>query len=98
MLPRPRNYTQLKLEDRVSLASLKQQNYSIRAMAKLLNQPASTISREFQRNSTAGQYASAPAQQACRHRRLQARPLNKLHPEGVLFGAVEHYLHLRWSP
>ena len=52
----------------------------------------------MQRNSTAGQYASAAAQHACRYRRLQARPLDKLHPESVLFGAVEHYLRLRWSP
>ena len=98
MLPQSRTYTQLQPEDRVSLASLEQQSFSIRAIAKLLDRPTSTISRELQRNSTAGQYASAPAQQACKHRRRQARPLNKLHPQGVLFGVVEHYLHLRWSP
>ena len=97
-MPQPRTYTQLQPEDRVSLVRLKQQNYSIRAMAKLLDRPTSTISRELQRNSTAGQYASTPAQQACKHRRLQARPLNKLHPEGVQFGAVEHTCAWRWSP
>ena len=64
----------------------------------MLNRSASTISREFQRNSTTGHYASAPAQQACRHRRLQARLMGKLHSQGVLFGAVEHYLRRRWSP
>ena len=98
MLPRPQNYTQLQPEDRVTLASLKQQSDSIRAMARLLDRPASTLSRELQRNSTAGQYTSVAAQHACGHRRRQARPLDKLHPKGVLFGAVEHDLRLRWSP
>ena len=53
MLPQPGNC--------VSLASLKQLNHSIRAMAKLLGRPASTIRRELQRNSTADQYASGTA-------------------------------------
>ena len=79
-------------------SSLKQQSFSIRAIARVLNRSDSTTNREFQRNSTTGHYASAPAQQACRHRRLQARPIGKLHSEGVLFGAVEHYLRRRWSP
>ena len=39
MLPQPGNC--------VSLASLKQLNHSIRAMAKLLGRPASTIRREL---------------------------------------------------
>lgn len=41
----------LQPEDRITLASLNQQSYSIRAMARLLERPASTISRELQRNS-----------------------------------------------
>ena len=51
MLPRPATYTQLQPEDRVTLASLKQQGLGIRAMARLLGRNASTISRELQRNS-----------------------------------------------
>lgn len=98
MLPRTRNYTQLQPEDRVTLASLQQQSYSIRAMARLLNRPASTISRELRRNSIADRYASGPAQQACGHRRRQGRPLRKLHVDSILFGAVEHFLRLHWSP
>jgi len=33
----PKKYSQLQPEDRVTLASLKQQNYSVRAMARQLN-------------------------------------------------------------
>lgn len=33
-------------------------------MARLLNRPASTISRELRRNSIADRYTSGPAQQA----------------------------------
>ena len=48
MLPRPGNYTQLQPEDRITLASLQQQSYSIHAMARLLDRPASIISRRLQ--------------------------------------------------
>lgn len=99
MLPHPATYTQLQPEDRVTLASLKQQGLGIRAMARVLGRNASTISRELQRNTApTGRYDSALAQQACSHRRAQARPVRKLHVDSILFGAVEHFLRLRWSP
>ena len=99
MLPRPATYTQLQPEDRVTLASLKQQGLGIRAMASVLGRNASTISRELQRNTAlTGRYGSALAQQACSHRRAQACPLRKLHVDSILFGAVEHFLRLRWLP
>ena len=37
MLPLSRNYTHLQPEDRATLASLRQQNFSIRAIARLLD-------------------------------------------------------------
>jgi IS30 family transposase len=99
MWPRPRTYIQLQLEDRVTLASLKQRGFGIRAMARVLDRSASTISRELQCNSTAtGRYGSAHAQQACGHRRARARPIRKLHVNSILFCVVEHFLRLRWSP
>lgn len=71
----------------------------IRAMARVLGRNARTISRELQRNTAfTGRYGSALAQQACSHRRAQARPVRKLHVDSILFGAVEHFLRLRWSP
>jgi IS30 family transposase len=66
-------------------------------MARVLDRSASTISRELQRNSApTGRYGSAHAQQACGHRRAQARGVRKLHVDSVLFGVVEHFLRLRW--
>jgi hypothetical protein len=47
-----KHYQQLQPEDRVTLSSLKQQNYSIRAIARVLQRPASTISRELRRNGS----------------------------------------------
>jgi len=98
MSPQPRTYRQLQPEDRVTLASLKQQNYSVREIARVLARSASTISRELRRNASAGQYSSAAAQQSCQHRRRQGRPVRKLHPEAILFDLVQHLLRQRWSP
>jgi IS30 family transposase len=94
----PKNYSQFQPEERVTLASLKQQNYSIRAMARVLERPVSTISRELRRNSAQDQYASVPAQHSCHQRRSQSRPPAKLHIDSIVFGLVQHFLQLRWSP
>jgi IS30 family transposase len=50
----PRSYKQLQPEDRMTIASLKQQNYSIRQIASMLQRSASTVSRELSRNSELG--------------------------------------------
>lgn len=93
------SYHQLQPEDRVTVASLRQQGLGVREIARVLARSPSTISREMRRNACeAGGYASAPAQARCRQRRLNARPLAKLHPEGLLIAAVHHFLRLRWSP
>lgn len=94
----PRSYKQLQAEDRMTIASLKQQNYSIRQIASLLQRSASRVSRELSRNSEQGTYASVSAQQSCRQRRCQSRPARKLHPQSVLFGMVRILLCSRWSP
>lgn len=93
-----KHYQQLQPEDRVTISSLKQQNHGIRAIARILQRPASTISRELRRNGTAAHYSSAKAQHACQHRRRQSRPRHKLHTDSVLFGVVQHFLQQRWSP
>lgn len=93
-----KQYQHLQPEDRVTLSSLKQQNYSIRAIARVLQRPASTISRELQRNGTAERYSSVQAQQCYLHRRRCARPRPKLHTDSVLFGVVQHFLQQLWSP
>ena len=44
-------YAQLQAEDRVSIASLAQQGFSIRATARIIKRSASTVGRELARNS-----------------------------------------------
>jgi IS30 family transposase len=91
-------YTQLQPEERITLAALHQQNFSCRAIAKRLGRSASTLCRELQRNCVEGAYASALAQRACQQRRLAARPLPKLHPDGALWRLVCDLLIWCWSP
>ena len=101
----PRSYQQLQPEDRVTMASLLQQNHSLRAIAKALNRSASTVSREHRRNSAkeasavgVSSYASATAQSSCRQRRRAGRPLAKLHTDRPMFQVVRSLLGKRWSP
>ena len=46
-----RKYQQLQPEERVTIASMKQQGVSVRAMARTLGRPASSVSRELARNT-----------------------------------------------
>lgn len=71
---RCRPYIQLQPEDRVTIASLRQQGVGISAIARVLQRSPSTVSRELQRNGCEGSYASAAAQGRCHKRRLSARP------------------------
>jgi IS30 family transposase len=79
-------YKQLQPEEQVTIASLKQQGRGVRAIARVLERPASTISRELRRNAISGKgYASGPAQEAACTRRVRARRWPKLHPQGKLW-------------
>ena len=91
-------YRQLQAEERMTLASLRQQGHSLRSIARTLGRSASTLSRELARNSTQVGYASKPAQLASHARRANSQPLPKLHPEGALWGVVSHLLTWLWSP
>jgi len=94
-----RTYQQLKPEERVTIASMKQQGSSVRAMARTLGRPASTVSRELTRNTcSAVGYASAPAQSLSTSRREAARPSPKLHPQSVSWRVVLTLLEWKWSP
>ena len=94
----PRRYQQLQPEDRVTLASLVQQKYTVRDIALVLGRSPSTISRELRRNAQPTGYASTTARACAQRRRLQGRPLGKLHRDGILFGVMRHFLSERWSP
>lgn len=92
------NYKQLQPEERVTLASLRQQDFTTAAMAKVLGRAPSTITLEFKRNTCQNQYASQSADQRCKQRRMDGRPTDKLHADAVLFGVVRHFLSWHWSP
>ena len=92
------SYRQLQPEDRVTLASLVQQKYSIREIARVLERAPSTISRELKRNSVGQAYISAFAHPQCQRRRRNGRPSVKLHRAGEMFEIVRRFLQSRWSP
>lgn len=70
-------YSQLQPEDRLTIASLLQQRYSVRGIARVLGRCTSTISREIARNSVSGQgYASTPAQQRSENKEGAAQDLS----------------------
>src|SRR5271168_965222 len=94
-----RTYQQLQPEERMTIASMKQQGSSVRAMARTLGRPASTVSRELTRNtcSVVGS-TSAPAQSLSTSRREAARPCPKLHPQSVSWRVVLTLLEWKWSP
>ncbi|WP_367066039.1 IS30 family transposase [Oryzisolibacter sp. LB2S] len=91
-------YRHLQPEERMTLASLHQQGWSLRAIGKLQGRSPSTISRELRRNACEGSYASAVAQRLCTQRRIDSRPLPKLHGDGCLWYLVSTMLSWLWSP
>ena len=91
-------YKQLQAEERMTLSSLHQQGWSLRAMGRLMGRSPSTLCRELRRNSSAGGYTSSSAHQTCLKRRLDAQPLPKLHADGALWQTVCTLLSWCWSP
>jgi len=92
-------YQQLQPEDRITIASMRQQGSCMQAMARMLGRSASTISREFKRNTLPElPYASHTAQLSSQYRRHAARPAPKLDLQGVTWGVVLTLLDWRWSP
>lgn len=95
-----RSYTQLRLEDRVVIASLTQLGASVRAMARALKRSPSTLSRELARNRSPADAAYASQAAHARHtaRRVAARPPRKLDQDSVSWGVVRTLLDWKGSP
>ena len=92
-------YQQLRPEERMTIAAMKLQGASVRAMAKLLGRSPSTISRELRRNvDDQGGYDSHRAAAFSVLRRRQGRPQRKLDPRGVAWGVVLTLLSWKWAP
>jgi IS30 family transposase len=93
-----KRYHHLQPEERMTLASLVQQQYTAGEIAKVLKRSTSTVTREIKRNAQSTGYSSQAAQTCAVQRRIQARAPRKLHSDGVLFGVVHYFLCIRWSP
>lgn len=94
-----REFRQMQAEERVTLAALRQQGQSLRAIGAVLGRSAGSLSRELRRNSSAdGAYLSKAAQQCADARRAAARAPSKLDPTGSLWPLVAHLQGWLWSP
>lgn len=96
--PHPSVTKKLPPEDRMTMASLAQQKYSVRAMAQILGCSPSTISRKPRPNAEPAGYFSSAARACAKQRRRLARAPVKLHRDGVLLALMRHFPNDRWSP
>jgi IS30 family transposase len=92
------HYNQLDYEDRQTIAISLEQGLSMRAIGRVLNRSAATISREIARNSGGNGYSCRYAQQRHVRRRRHARAAPKLVTGNSLFESITTLLRLRWSP
>lgn len=92
------HYNQLDYQDRQTIAISLEQGLSMRAIGRVLNRSAATISREIARNSGGNGYSCRYAQQRQVRRRRHGRPAPKLIAGNPLFESITALLRLRWSP
>ena len=88
-------YAQLSLEERCSIARLRDAGQSIRQIAAALDRPPSTISRELNRNDSKSGYKPSYAQEQARARRWSGARLER---DDGLRAAVLDRLAAGWSP
>ena len=95
----PKNYTHLTTQERAVIMTMRDDQCSIRFIAKRLCRAPSSISRELRR-APAGfhVYDANLAHLQSEVRRVIPRRTPKLETGGVLFQVVRHYLNLLWSP
>ena len=91
-------YSQLNYQDRQAIAISLEQGLSIRAIGRVLNCSAATISREIARNSGGSGYSCCYAQMRGVRRRRYARPQPKLVAGNRLFESMTELLRQLWSP
>lgn len=92
------SYKQLDYQERQTIAICRELRLSIRAIARVLNRAASTISREIDRNCGGAAYSCLFAHQRFLRRRRQSKPAPKLVVGNALFASVKSLLLERWSP
>jgi IS30 family transposase len=95
----PKIYTHLTIQERAVIMIMRDDQCSIRFIAKRLCSAPSSISRELQRTLSDSQVCDANLTHWQNEvRRLISRRRPKLEAGGVLFQVVRHYLNLLWSP
>ena len=89
-------YSQLDYQERQTIAISLEQVLSMRAIGRVRNRSAATISREIARNN--GGYSCRYAQQRRVRRRCHSRARPKLVAGNGLFESITGLLRQRWSP
>ena len=92
------HYSQLDYQERQTIAISLEQGLSMRAIGRILNRSAATISREIARNSGGDGYSCRYAQQRQVRRRRHGRPAPKLVAGNCLFESITELVRQRWSP
>ncbi|WP_228374464.1 helix-turn-helix domain-containing protein, partial [Demequina rhizosphaerae] len=87
----------LTIVDRETIADLKRQGWSLRAIGRELGRPASTIKREIDNRSTDRLYRPHAAQRSWAASRTRPKESKLAHP-GPLRDFVVEKLRLKWSP
>jgi IS30 family transposase len=93
-------YKQLSYEERVQIAILLKEKYSIRQIAKVINRNPGTISREIKRNfwdAFRAEYNASCADRKYRQRQRIPRQPEKMKNEEIKEYA-ENHLKMGWSP
>ena len=94
----PKTYIHLSPQDRAVVMTMRDDQCSIRCIAKRLCRSPSTISRELLRSGGRELYDASHAHRQSEARRVAPRRIPKMHPDGTLFLVVRLCLQLRWSP
>jgi IS30 family transposase len=94
------HYQQLQAEERAMIMLMRQQNSSVREIARVLSRAPSSISREVNRNLIATPAGYDPVLAGARARCMQkvVRQHRKLAPDTPLFGVIDYFLRQQWSP
>lgn len=94
----PRIYFHLTTQERAVVMTMRDDQCSVRTIAKRLGRSPSSISREIRRNAGLGAYDANLAHLQSAARRVMPRRTPKMESGSVLFQVVRHYLNRLWSP
>jgi IS30 family transposase len=98
-MQKPRTYQQLQLDDRITIATMRQRGLSVPTIARPVQQALWTIAREMARNTSVGwDYGSHHAQLRTVAYQANARGNGKLHGQSVRWGVLRTMPGWKRSP